>query len=147
MMAIPSTAIVEGMLAPNLRTAFVGSDGVLNTHGWQVLTNFLNFMQGMNRIIPCNATGGNAITLSMLQIAPLVTRYNDFDSFRFVAASGSTGSVTAGVVTPQGPLATLNVYKSNGASAAGAGDIVSGLLYELVYVDSLNAGAGGFVLR
>jgi hypothetical protein len=44
-------------------------------------------------------------------------------------------------------LATLKVFKSNGASQATAGDIVSGLLYDFTYVDSLDSNNGGFVLR
>jgi hypothetical protein len=62
-----------------------------------------------------------------------------------------TGAITA-LVVPNGPaattaLGTLNVYKNNGGTAAGAGDITISRQYTLTYVDSLNAGAGGFVLR
>jgi hypothetical protein len=146
-MTIPASASVPSMLAPNLKTPFVDDSGVLNTHGWQVLTNFLNFIQGTNRIVPCNASGTNVITLTMTPTAPLITQYNDFDTFRTVAAGTSTGSVTAKVVTPQGSLATIKVFKTNGSSQAGAGDITSGLLYDFTYVDSLDTGAGGFVLR
>jgi hypothetical protein len=107
----------------------------------------MNFMQGSNRLIPCNASGTNALILTMLQTSPLLTQYNDFDTFRFVATATSTGNMTATVVTPQGSLASLTIYKSNGSAIASTGDVASGLQYDLTYVDSLNAGAGGFVLR
>ena len=83
----------------------------------------------------------------MLSNAPLVKQYADFDTFRFVATNTTTGSVTAQVVTPQGSLSTLNVYKANGSAGAGSGDITAGFQYDLTFVDSLNSGSGGFVLR
>ena len=102
----------------------------------------------MSRTIPCNAsTASNLITLTLLPSQPQVNQYADFDQYGFIADVTSTGSVTAKVVTAQGTLATLNVYKTNGAAQAGTGDVVSGSQYFLAYVDSLNGGAGGFVLR
>jgi hypothetical protein len=50
-------------------------------------------------------------------------------------------------VTANGALATLNVYKTNGGAQATTNDVTSGRQYWLTYVDSLNSGAGGFVLR
>jgi len=147
-MAIPASAQVEALGVPSLRVAFVNQDtGVLNTHGQQILGDAINFINGMSRAIPCNASGTNIITLTMLDTSPLILQYNDFDSFRFIAANTTTGLVTANVVTPQGALATLNVYKTNGSAQATTGDIVLDRFYELIYVDALNSGAGGFVLR
>lgn len=147
-MTIPAAAQVTPLDLPSLRIGFVDAKtGVLTTHGHQLLIDYVNYIQGSCRIIPCNASGTNAITLTMLGVSPLIQHYNDFDSFRFVAAATSTGAVTAFVQTPQGALATLNVYKTNGSAQAGLNDITVGLLYEVVYVDSLNSGAGGFVLR
>lgn len=105
------------------------------------------FMVGMNRITPCNATGTNVITLTPLDASPLIEKYVDFESYRFIAADGSTGGVTATVVPKTGSLATLKVYKDNGSTQATAGDIVAGNLYELIYVDALDTAAGGFVLK
>lgn len=146
-MTISSAATIQELLAPNLRTSFVDGNGVLTTHGWQVLTNFMNYMQGTSRFIPCNATGTNVIALAMLQTSPLITKYNSFDTFQFTAAATTTGLVTANVVTPQGALATLNVYKTNGSAQATTGDIVIDQQYHLTYVDTFGGGAGGFVLR
>ena len=121
--------------------------GALTGNGWQSLQQVFGFVNGTCRIIPCNASGTNVITLTMLAASPLVQGYFDYDTYRAVAAATSTGLVTALVATPQGNLATLNVYKSNGSAQATTGDIVSGLLYDFIYVDSLNSGAGGFVLK
>lgn len=146
-MTIPASAMVPGLLVPNLRSVFVDNKGVLTTHGQGVINGLINFVNGTNRNVPCNATGTNVITLTMLATAPLITKYNDFDTFRAVAAATTTGVVTAQVVTPQGSLATLKVFKSNGAAQATTGDITINLLYDFVYVDSLDTGTGGFVLR
>jgi hypothetical protein len=83
----------------------------------------------------------------MLAASPLVSQYADFDTFRFVADATSTGLLSAKVVTPQGTLATLNVYKTNGSAQATTGDVTINLQYDLTFVDSLNSGAGGLVLR
>jgi hypothetical protein len=144
---IPAAFQVPSLLAPAQRTPFVDDASMLSNNGWQVLQGMFGFINGMNRIIPCNASGTNVITLTMLQVSPLVQGYFDFDTYRAVAVATSTGTVTALVATPQGNLGTVKVFKSNGAAQATTGDIVSGLLYDFVYVDSLDSGNGGFVLR
>ena len=83
----------------------------------------------------------------MLNTSPLVTKYEDFDTFRFVADVTSTGNISALVVTPQGTLATLNVFKNNGGTQATTGDVTINRQYDLTFVDSLSSGTGGFVLR
>lgn len=116
---------------------------------------FLTFMAklravglGANRIIPCNATGTNVITLTPLYpVAPLIEGYRDFDRFTFVAANTSTGSITATVVPERGALATLKVYKDGGSTQAGSGDVVAGRIYDAVFNDALDGGAGGLVLK
>lgn len=132
---------------PGQRNPFVDSGGVLTNNGWQTLQAFYTFLNGTNRIVPCNATGTNVITLTMLDTSPLIQGYKSFDTYRAVAAATSTGAVTALVAIPQGNLGTIIVYKSNGAVQAAAGDITGGLLYDFTYVDTLNGGNGGFVLR
>lgn len=147
-MTIPASVRASAPGAPNSRIAIVDPQtGILNSSGIGILTDMLNYYIGTSRVIPCEETGTNALTLTMLAVSPLIKQYNDYDIYQFVAAATSTGTVTATVVTLQGALATLNVYKSNGATAAGAGDVVSGSFYFLVYVDALNSGAGGFVLK
>ena len=83
----------------------------------------------------------------MLDTSPLVTKYADFDTFRFVADVTSTGNLSALVVTPQGTLATIGVFKSNGQTRATTNDVIANLQYDFTFVDSLSSGTGGFVLR
>lgn len=146
-MSIPASKQVPGLLQAQQARQFVDQNGILTNYGWQTLQGTYGFLNGTNRIVPCNASGTNVITLTMLSTAPLVQGYYDFDTYRAVAANTTTGSVTALVVTPQGNLGTIKVFKSNGAAQAGTGDITSGLLYDFVYVDSLDGGNGAFVLK
>jgi hypothetical protein len=102
----------------------------------------------MNRVTPCNASSvSNVITLTPLTASPLIEAYRDFEIYGFVADASSTGSVTMTVVPKKGSLATIKAYKSNGATQAGSGDVVSGSFYLAIYVDSLDGGNGGFVLK
>jgi hypothetical protein len=144
---IPASSQVPSLLQPQQRNPLVDDSGLLTNNGWQTLQGMFGFINGTNRIIPCNASGTNVITLTMLDTSPLVQGYFDFDTFRAVAANTTTGSVTALVATPQGNLGTIKVFKTNGSAQAGAGDITSGLLYDFTYVGSLDSGNGGFVLR
>lgn len=133
---------------PNGLFPFVDlATGSLSEHGLQILTQWYNFIVGMNRITPCNATGTNVITLTPLTASPLIESYADYEIYSFVAANTSTGSVTATVVPKNGTLATLKVYKTNGSAQAGVGDIVSGSLYLAIYNSALDSGAGGFVAK
>lgn len=113
----------------------------------QMLFAWHNFIVGMNRSTPCNASGTNVITLTPLTAHPLIEKYVAFEQYGFVAANTSTGAVTATVVPKKGTLSTLKVYKTDGAAQAGSGDVVAGSFYWAVYVDSLDAGAGGLVLK
>lgn len=147
-MTVTATTAVPQLQNPSLGTAFVDpKTGNLIQPGYVVLQAVSGFVNGMARIIPCNASGSNVITLTIPSLTLLVQKYSDYDTFRAVAAASSTGPVTALVMTQTGALATLNVYKSNGAAQADNGDITAGLLYDFTYVDSLASGAGGFVLR
>jgi len=116
-----------------------------------LLTTFQETRQrwlGASRIIPCEATGTNVITMTPLHpVSPLIDAYRVFDRFTFVAANTSTGSVTATVVPERGTLATLKVYKDGGSTQAGSGDVVVGRLYDAVFNDALDGGAGGLVLK
>jgi hypothetical protein len=121
--------------------------GCWTEHGLQMLSQYYNFIVGMNRITPCNASGTNLITLTPLDATPLIEKYADYEIFSFVAANTSTGSVTATVVPKKGTLATIKVYKTNGAAQAGAGDVVAGSQYLAIYNDALDSGAGGLVVK
>lgn len=128
--------------------AFVDKDtGNLTDYGAQHLNQLRNFIVGMNRLTPCNATGTNVITLTPLDASPLIEKYVDYEIFTFVAANSSTGAVTMTVVPRDGTLATLKAYKTNGSAQAGNGDIVAGSLYLAIYNDALDSAAGGFVIK
>lgn len=121
--------------------------GCLTEHGLQLLSQYYNFIVGMNRVTPCNATGTNTITLTPLDASPLIEKYVDYEIYTFVAENDSTGSVTMTVVPRDGALATLKAFKTNGATQAGAADIVAGSLYLAIYNDALDTAAGGFVIK
>ena len=146
-MTIPAQFQVPSLLQPQQRNPLVDDSGLLTNNGWQTLQGMFGFINGTNRTVPCIASGTNVITLTMLDTSPLVQGYYDYDTFRAVAANTTTGTVTALIATPQGNLGTIKVFKSNGATQATTGDITSGLLYDFTYVDSLDSGNGGFVLR
>lgn len=146
-MTISATATGTPIAKPSAALRFVDENGMLTPHGAQLLTQWREFIVGMNRIIPCNASGTNTITLTPLDSGPLIEKYVDFEVFGFTAAATSTGDVSATVVPRTGTLSTLKAFKNAGATRATAGDLVSGSFYWLVYVDSLDTGAGAFVLK
>lgn len=95
-------------------------------------------------IIPCTASGTNTILLTPASNTPTVSAYSNLTPvFAFIAAATSNGAVTINV----NGIGAKNLYKSNGAVAAGAGDIVSGGLYVISYNSALNAAVGGFVMN
>lgn len=148
MTGIPASQQIPGLQAPGRNNLLVDDKGYPTSTGYAALYGMYQFINGCSRLIPCNAsTTTNTITLTMLPTSPLVKQYADYDTYQFVADATSTGNLSALVATPQGNLATLNVYKSNGASRATAGDVTAGLQYHATYADSLNSGNGGFVLR
>lgn len=143
------TAAATGTPIPKAVGAlrFVDENGMLTTQALQMFNQWREFIVGMNRVTPCNASGKNTITLTPLDASPLIEKYVDFEIFGFVAAETSDGDVSATVVPRKGALSTLNVYKAAGATRATAGDTVAGSFYWLVYCDSLNGAVGGFVLK
>lgn len=147
-MSIPASARPSAPGQPNSRVPLVDpATGILTSYGVGTLTDLLNYVIGGSRVIPCTETGTNVLALTMLSIAPLIKQYNDYDIYQFVAAATSTGLLTAFVTTPQGNLPTRKVFKSNGSAQATTGDVTINLQYQLTYVDSLDGGVGGFVLR
>ena len=159
-MTIPDSAIPTPIVSPTAAgSSFItqnnagsGASPQLSNTGRLALQQAHDYVVNMCRTLPANAsTASNVITLTLLAVQPTLVQYADYDSFGFVADAGTTGNVTALVVTDVNgnatSLATLNVYKNNGGTQAGNGDIVAGRQYFLTYVDSLNSNAGGFVLR
>jgi len=144
-MAIAASAQQQPVVVPNAGIPFVDKNGMLSSTGRLFAQTLRNFVANMNRSIPCNATGKNLISLTLLQIQPEVNQYTSYDDYTFVAAETSDGSVTALVVTQAGSLSALNVYLASG-SQAGSGDIVANKFYRFTYVDTLNGGNGGFLV-
>src|SRR5215470_3774528 len=94
--------------------------------------------------IPCAATGQNVIQLEPFADAPLVNSYTDLAPvFTFAAAQTCTGNVTINV----SGLGEAPAFKANGGAPVVSGDILQGLVYQAVWLTSLNGGAGGFVLN
>lgn len=147
-MSISTAATGTPITRANGQFPFVDlTTGCLSEHGLQVLNQWWNFIVGMNRLTPCNATGKNIVTLTPLSASPLIEKYVDYEVFTFVAAETSDGSVTMTVVPRDGTLSTLKAYKTNGAAQAGSGDLVAGSLYFAIYNDALDTAAGGFVIK
>jgi hypothetical protein len=147
-MVIPAAAQPTPIVTPNPGRQFTDERGNLTGTGRVALQQLRNYVVNMNRFFPCNSsTTSNVITLTLLDVQPSLNQYSDYETFAFVADATSTGPVTALIVTATGTLGTLPVYKNNGAAQASTGDIAINLHYWLTYVDSLNGGNGGFVLR
>lgn len=147
-MIISAAATATPISRPNQVFPFIDLEtGCLTGHGLQIMNQYYNFIVGMNRFTPCNATGTNIITLTPLAASPLIEAYADFEVYTFVAENNSSSTVTMTVVPKKGTLATLKAYKSNGATQANTGDVVAGSLYFAIYNDALDTGAGGFVIK
>lgn len=111
--------------------------------GTQIPLSFLddNFNAlGAMTIIPCTASGTNAISLTPLANTTAPAAYANYQMFGFVAANTSTGALTAAFLA----LGARNVYLANGTTQAGSGDIVAGVFYIVAFNSVLNGGAGGF---
>ena len=147
-MTITTAAQPKPIVSPNPGLRFTDERGNLTNNGRIALQQMHDYVVSTARIIPANAsTTTNTITLTLLDSQPQVNQYGIFDTYGFIADATSTGDLSALVVTYSGTLSTLNIYKANGATRATTGDVVSGSQYFLSYVDSLNSGSGGFVLR
>lgn len=104
-------------------------------------TNFSNLAGKV--VFPCTASGTNAYALSTSLGDPPVTVYTSrAPIFSFVAPATSNAAVTINV----NGIGAKNLYKNNGANAAGSGDIQSGGVYFVAYDATLNGAVGGFVL-
>lgn len=147
-MTIPASAQPTPIVSPNSGLQFTDERGNLTNNARIALQQMHDYVVNMSRIIPCNVvTTANTIALTLLPVQPQLNQYSDYETFAFVADATSDGNLSANVTTANGTLTTLKVFKSNGATRAGSGDITSGLQYFLTYVDSLDTSAGGFVIR
>jgi hypothetical protein len=93
--------------------------------------------------VPCTAANNNAIVLTPTGNAPTIASYVQFQMFRFAAVANSTGAVTVNF----GGFGALPVFKPDGLTQVGSGDIVATREYLLVFSTALNAGGGGFFLE
>lgn len=145
----PATAI-EPLDEPIQSFPFVDADGRLTNEGHQLLLQYRNFINGIARVIPCDADISNPvnsiITLSPLAGGPTIAGYRDFDIYVAKPTGTFAGTMRAQVALSTGPLAMLNVFK-NGTTFAVAGDIVSASVYMFIFADHLDSGAGGFFLK
>lgn len=110
------------------------ADGLQNLSLWdQSLADMGNL--GM---IPCTASGTNAVTLTPMAsaFAPNISNPpQQLQNFTFVAAATSTASVT---------INGLKLYKEDGVTQAAANDLLANVLYGIAYNSALNSGAGGY---
>ena len=147
-MTISTAASPAPLPKPTTQGQFIDPNtGGLSQYGEVFLNLIISRINGGNRVIPTNATGTNVITLTPLDASPLLDKYNDFDTFGFVAENNTTGSVTMTVVPKTGTLSTLKAYVDNGGTQAGSGDLTAGRQYFATFCDSLDSAVGGFVIR
>lgn len=118
-------------------------DGLANLNLWdQSLADM-----GSLGVIPCTATGTNAITLTPVTAvyAPNVNvPPNAGQLFSFVAVATSTGPVTVKTVSTIGTAVFLNLYRMDGVTQAASGDIVINVNYVVIFNAALNSNAGGY---
>ncbi len=99
---------------------------------------------GALTIIPCTASGQNAVLLTPKANTPTVASYTDLTPvFAWKQAQTTTSTVTIQVTG----LTAIMAYGSGGGVALGSGDLAAGNSYQASYLSSLNAGAGGFVVN
>lgn len=95
-------------------------------------------------VIPCTATGADAVVLTPFAGMPAITAYTD--SSPILSWTQQTTN-TAAATVQVGSLPALAAYRNNGAILIGPGDLVGGLAYTATRVSSLNSGAGGWVVN
>ena len=92
--------------------------------------------------IACTASGtANAIVINPNTSNPTLPSYGNFNLFTFAAIGSSTAPVTIQFIA----LTALPLYLVDGVTQV-TNQIVSGSLYRVIFVQALNAGAGGFIL-
>lgn len=134
--------VVESLLAFDPKT------GAPSKHLVELLRQLRDYNLGGNRMVPCDAGGSaNAITLTPNNpISPIMEAYADHDGFIFTASANSSSTVTAEVITRDGSLGVVKLYKTHGSAQANNGDLISGLLYVAYYDSAADSGAGGLIM-
>lgn len=121
--------------------------GRLSDHGLLFLEQFWRQMSAGFPVVPVTITGTNDLTLTPTLGGEGAASYGNYMAWVGVAANTSSGAVTAHVASASKTLATLKVFKTNGAAQAGAGDIVAASLYVFIFNSALDTAAGGFVAK
>ena len=123
-------------------TIFANLPGSPATNPASLIDGMFNRV-GQIAVVPCDAAGTNAITLTPQANTPPITAYtNHTPVFSSIAANTSTGLVTMQV----GGLAFVPVFLPDAATQAGVNDIKAGRLVQFVFESSLGGGTGGFIL-
>jgi hypothetical protein len=73
--------------------------------------------------------------------------YGQHFVWAFTADVTTSAAVTAFVTDGTDALATIKVFKTNGAAQAGLNDIIAGSTYLLVFDGALDGNNGGLVLK
>lgn len=128
--------------SPRLVAEFTARDGRLSPGGMSFLEQMWRQVVAGFVVVPCEASGTNALTLTPILHQEGGATYADGMLFSFVAVATSTGAVTAVL----GDLPSVKVYKDGGATQAGSGDVVASDLHLAAYVAALDSGNGGLVL-
>lgn len=129
---------------PHGRAGFVNPEtGALTQYGLSFLQQLWRQVAPGFTVIPCTASGTDQITLTPDLHEEGAETYAN--GLIFVAAAAATS--TAAVTARAGELDYLPVYIGDGASQAGAGDVVLNRVLLWVYHSTLNGGNGGFVLK
>ena len=79
-MTITAAATGTPLGKPSAALRFVDENGMLTNEALQMLSQWREFFGGMNRIIPCNASGTNVITLTPLTLPPSPACHDDHGS-------------------------------------------------------------------
>lgn len=128
--------------SPRLPVKFTTVGGSLSAEGLEVLEQMWRQIVAGFVVVPCEASGTNALALTPVMHEEGARTVADHMAFAFVAAATSTAAVTAAV----GDLPALKVYKDGGETQAGQDDIVADRLYLAIYNAALDSGNGGLVL-
>ena len=117
--------------------------GRLTDFGFSVVDQIWRQIAAGFVIVPCTATGTNAIVLTPTLHKEGGLILANHMAFSFEAVATSTGLVTVQVASQT----ALKGYKTNGSAQATTNDVVDGSLYLALYLSTLDGGVGGFVLK
>jgi hypothetical protein len=98
-------------------------------------------------VIPCTASGVNAITLTPIasSFSPNINNPpNPNQLFSFAATATSTSAVTVSIA---GVTGFLNLYRMDAATQAASGDVQIKVTYVVSFGPALNSAAGGFQIQ